>query len=67
MRAEKIRDIDNAELGIQLRDIAEQIYRLRFQMQMGQMEGLKKYRALRKDKARMLTVLRERALAAEKD
>ena len=38
------------------------MFRLRFQMSMGQTEGLKKYRELRKDRARMLTVLREREL-----
>jgi large subunit ribosomal protein L29 len=34
-------------------------------MSMGQMEGLKKARSMRKDRARMLTVLRERAMAAQ--
>ena len=49
----------------QLREMTDQLFRLRFQMSMGQMEGLKKYRSLRKDKARLLTVLRERATASE--
>jgi large subunit ribosomal protein L29 len=39
----------------------EQLFRLRFQMGTGQMEGLKKARALKKDRARVLTILRERA------
>jgi len=65
MRAEKARDLDNAELRSQLRDMTDQIYRLRFQILMGQTDGLKKYRALRKDRARVLTVLREREMAAE--
>ncbi len=65
MRAEKIRDIDNAELRTQLKDMTEQIYRLRFQVLMGQTAGLKKYRVLRKDRARVLTVLRQRELAQE--
>jgi large subunit ribosomal protein L29 len=64
MRADKIRDLDNAELGKQLAETTEQIYRLRFQMRMGQMDGLKKFRTLRKERARVLTVLRERELAA---
>ncbi len=63
MRADKVREIDNAELEVQLRDMTEQIYRLRFQLRMGQQDGLKKYRGLRKDRARVLTVLRERELA----
>ncbi len=64
MRAEKVRDLDNAELNVQLREMTEQIYRLRFQILMGQSEGLKKYRGLRKDRARVLTILREREQAA---
>lgn len=63
--ADKARALDVAELNKQVRDTAEQMFRLRFQMSMGQMEGLKKFRALRKERARMLTVLRERALHRE--
>jgi large subunit ribosomal protein L29 len=65
MRAEKLRDLDNAELRTQLKDMTEQIYRLRFQVLMGQTDGVKKYRGLRKDRARVLTVLRQRELAAD--
>ena len=64
MRAEKVRDLDNAELNVQLREMTEQIYRLRFQILMGQSDGVKKYRTLRKDRARVLTVLRAREMAA---
>ena len=66
MRAEKVRDLDSAELRAQLSDMTEQIYRLRFQILMGQADGVKKYRALRKDRARVLTVLRERTAEAGK-
>ena len=38
----------------------EQMFQLRFRMSMGQADGLKKYRELRKDRARILTILRER-------
>jgi large subunit ribosomal protein L29 len=65
MRADKVRDLDNTELESQLREVSEQIYRLRFQILMGQTEGLKKYRGLRRDRARVLTILRERELAAK--
>jgi len=65
MRAEKIRELDDNELLAQEREIREQLFRLRFQMGMGQMDGLKKYRALKKDLARVLTVRRERELAAQ--
>jgi large subunit ribosomal protein L29 len=61
--ADKARGLDEAELHKQLRDSKEQMFRLRFQMSMGQMDGLKKVRALKKERARMLTVLRERELS----
>jgi large subunit ribosomal protein L29 len=58
--AEKARALDAGELAKQIKDAAEQMFRLRFQMSMGQMDGVKKLRSLRKERARMLTVLRER-------
>ncbi len=60
MKADKIRNSDATELQRQVQDTQEQLFRLRFQMGMGQMEGLKKYRTLKKDRARMLTVLGEK-------
>jgi large subunit ribosomal protein L29 len=62
----KFRDQDGTELKTQLSAMDEQTFRLKFQMSMGQTDGLKKLRAMRKDRARILTVLRERELAAEK-
>jgi large subunit ribosomal protein L29 len=64
MKSQKVRDLDDAELNNQLRENEEQTFRLKFQMSMGQMDGLKKVRQMRKDRARMLTVLRERETAA---
>jgi len=66
MRADKVRDLDSAGLEAQLREMTEQIYRLRFQILLGQTDGVKKYRVLRKDRARVLTVLRERTAKAGK-
>ena len=63
MKALKVRDLDDAELRQQLREIEEQLFCLRFQMSMGQMDGLKKVRAMKKDRARINTILRERELA----
>jgi large subunit ribosomal protein L29 len=65
MKAEKFRGIDVADLERQVQDSQEQLFRLRFQMGMGQMEGLKKYRNSKKDRARMLTVLGEKYAAGE--
>jgi large subunit ribosomal protein L29 len=63
--ADKARSQNAAELEKLLRESAEQSFRLRFQLSMGQMEGVKKLRLLRKERARMLTVLRERELHPE--
>jgi large subunit ribosomal protein L29 len=60
--AEKARALDTAEIHKQLNESSEQMFRLRFQMSMGQADGLKKLRLMRKERARMLTVLREREL-----
>jgi large subunit ribosomal protein L29 len=65
MRAEKVREQDSTELRRQTAELREQIFRLRFQMEMGQTEGLKKLHAVRKDRARMLTILRDRELHPE--
>jgi large subunit ribosomal protein L29 len=62
MRADKVRERDSGELENQLRESQDQLFRLRFQFGMGQMDGLNKYRELRRDRARMLGVLREREL-----
>ena len=61
--AEKFRALDAAELDKQLREGAEQMFRLRFQMSMGQMDGVKKVRTLRKERARILTVLQQKGVA----
>ena len=62
MKSQKVRDLDSTELKHQLREMEEQMFRIKFQMSMGKMEGLKKARALKKTRARMLTVLRQREL-----
>ncbi len=62
--AEKARALDATEIKKQLREGAEQAFRIRFQMSMGQAEGIKKLRSLRTERARMLTILREREIAA---
>lgn len=64
MSVEKFRSLDTNELNNQLRDSQDQMFRLRFQLGMGQTEGLKKLRLLKKDRARMLGVIRERELKA---
>jgi len=62
MRADKIRELDSEELRRQEAEIREQNFRLRFQLSMGQSDGVKKLRVIRKDRARILTILRDREL-----
>jgi large subunit ribosomal protein L29 len=62
MEADKMRNLGDEELEAQERQSAERLFRLRFQMKLGQTEGVKKLRDLRKDIARFKTVARERAL-----
>jgi large subunit ribosomal protein L29 len=65
MKAEKFRGIDVVDLERQVQDSQDQLFRFRFQMGMGQMEGLKKYRNLKKDRARILSVLGEKRASGE--
>ena len=62
MKADKVRELDSNELRTQAKDLPEQMFRLKFQLAMGQTDGVKKLRILRKDRARMLTILRDREL-----
>ena len=64
MKTEQIRNQTEVELRHQERDLADQLFKLKFQMNMGQTESLKKIRGLRKDIARVKTILREQELAS---
>ena len=66
MKGQKVRDLDSGELRRQLSAMDEQFFRLKFQMSIGQTDGLKKVRTLKKTRARIYTILRERELAGEK-
>jgi large subunit ribosomal protein L29 len=66
MKAQNVRDLDENEIKAKLKEMDEQMFRLHFQMSMGQMDGLKKVRQMKKDRARIYTILRERELAGEK-
>ena len=63
-KAQSVRDFDDQELKAKAQEIQEQMFRLRFQMSMGQTDGLKKMRIMRKDLARVYTEMRARELAA---
>jgi len=63
MELDKIRNLSDEELKVEENKAREQIFRLRFQMKMGQTEGVKKLRELKKDVARIQTISRERVLS----
>ena len=65
MKGEKIRNQTEVELKHQERELNDQLFRLKFQLNMGQTESLKKIHGLRKDIARVKTILRERELAPQ--
>jgi large subunit ribosomal protein L29 len=62
MELEKIRNLSDGELAVEDNKTAEQLFRLRFQLNLGQTDVVKKVRILRKDIARIKTVVREREL-----
>jgi len=68
MKVDKIRNLTEVELGNQERELADELFKLKFQLNMGQTESLKKMRGLRKDIARVKTIAgeRKRAAATEK-
>ena len=68
MKADKVRNLTDEELRHQERDLADQLFKLKFQLNMGQTESLKKIRGLRKDIARVKTIIgeRKRSAATEK-
>jgi len=53
MKADKVQNLTDEELRHQERDLADQLFKLKFQLNMGQTESLKKIRGLRKDIARV--------------
>jgi large subunit ribosomal protein L29 len=68
MKVDKIRNLTDEELRHQEGELADQLFKLKFQLNMGQTESLKKMRGLRKDIARIKTLMgeRQRATATEK-
>jgi len=66
MKKDKNKGLDPAEMESKLTEIQEQQFRIKFQMSMGQADGLRKLREMRKDKARLLTYMREKELEGAK-
>jgi large subunit ribosomal protein L29 len=63
MKAEEIRDWDAVEINARLKELREEQFKLRFQSSMMELESHGTLRQVRKDIARLRTILRERELA----
>ena len=66
MKKDKLRGLDPTEMQNKLREMDEQSFRIKFQISMGQTDGIKKMRENRKGRARLLTYLRESELRGAK-
>ena len=60
MKAAELRDLGVDELGAKERDLVDQLFRMRIQKSMGQLEAPDKMRVVRRDLARIKTVLRQK-------
>jgi large subunit ribosomal protein L29 len=63
MDAQELRDLSEEDLQRKLSEVKEELFNLRFQLATGQLDNPTKIKALRKDIARINTVIREHELA----
>ncbi len=64
MKVSEIRDLDSAELESKLKSLKEELFRLRFQLATATLENPMRIRQVKKDIARVHTLLTERAYGA---
>jgi large subunit ribosomal protein L29 len=60
MKAAELRDLGADELGTKERELTDQLFRMRIQKSMGQLEAPARIREVRRDLARIKTVLRQK-------
>jgi large subunit ribosomal protein L29 len=60
MKAAELRGLGADELGVRERELTDQLFRMRIQKSMGQLENPDKIRTMRRDLARVKTVLRQK-------
>ena len=65
MKAEEIRELTADDLKTKVQELDDQLFRLRIQKSMGQLEAPAKVRGVRKDLARIKTILRQKEQAAK--
>ena len=61
MKAMELRELDADSLQAKAKELDDQLFRMRIQKSMGQLEAPSKVRSVRRDLARVQTVLREKA------
>ena len=64
MKPNKVRELSSNELSVKLNDLKEQLFNLRFQLATGQLDNPLKIQGVKKDIARVKTIIRERELKA---
>ncbi len=64
MKAEDLRQKSEDELGVQLLDLKKEAFNLRFQKASGQLENVSRVRVVRRDIARIKTILTSRSASA---
>ncbi len=62
MRADKLRDLTMDELAVQLRELKEELFNLRFQHATAQLDNPLRIREVRRTIARVKTIIREKEL-----
>lgn len=66
MTASELRELADDELATHLADNREELFNLRFQVVTGQLDDPRRIRTVKTQIARVLTVQREREIAAER-
>ena len=62
MKAAELRELDNDALESKVRDLDDQLFRMRIQKSMGQLEAPGRVRNVRRELARVKTILKEKAV-----
>ena len=60
MKAAELRDLGADELSVKERDLTDRLFRMRIQKSMGQLEAPEMIRTVRRDLARIKTVMRQK-------
>ena len=66
MKAQEIREFENSEITARLGELREELFRLKFRSATMQLENPGLIRSIRRDIARLETILRERELAEQR-